>query len=177
MQLLSMKHSLAKLFTLAFTVVLFTACSKDGEKGDIGETGPAGPAGPPGTANIIYSDWFSPTAWTGTGTQFSNFVKAAPGITDAIRTNGTILAFAQFVSDGTNIRPLPATTINGAFLTHWSFFSNAVGSLTFTCFGENGSVMTPSTSNKYRYVIIPGGVLGGRMMPGATGNGTGYSDQ
>lgn len=177
MQLLSMKHSLAKLFTLAFTVVLFTACSKDGEKGDIGETGPAGPAGPPGTANIIYSDWFSPTAWTGTGTQFSNFVKAAPGITDAIRTNGTILAFAQFVSDGTNIRPLPATTINGAFLTHWSFFSNAVGSLTFTCFGENGSVMTPSTSNKYRYIIIPGGVLGGRMMPDATGNGIGYSDQ
>lgn len=178
-----MKHSLIKLFTLTLAVVLFTACSKDGEKGETGATGatgpagPAGPAGPIGAANVIYSDWFTPTAWTGSGTQFSTFVKAAPGITEAIRTSGTILAYAQFVSDGTNIRPLPATTINGAFITHWNFFSNAVGSLTFSCFGENGSVMTPSTANKFRYVIVPGGISGGRFIQSANSGNVHYTEQ
>lgn len=173
-----MKQSLTKLFTLALAVVLFAACSKDGDKGEIGETGPAGPAGPVGSPNVIYSDWFSPTAWTGSATQFSSFIKAAPGITEAIRNTGTILAYAQFVSDGNNVRPLPATSVNGAFITHWNFLSNAVGSLTFTCFGENGSVMTPSTANKFRYVIIPGGVSGGRFMQGSNnGGGVQYSEE
>jgi hypothetical protein len=135
-----------------------------GAAGAAGATGPAGAtgvAGPAGTANVIYSAWFLSGAWTGGGTNYATFDKAAPGVTAAIRDNGVILAYAKLVGDGTTVRPLPASTGLGASLRLWNFFSPVVGTITFST--ENPTaIVSPSSTNEFRYVLIPGGVAGGR---------------
>src|SRR5690606_21359318 len=51
-------------FLLLFSIAFF-GCKKEGDpgpagpQGATGEPGPAGPKGDPGTANVLYSDWFS----------------------------------------------------------------------------------------------------------------------
>lgn len=178
-----------RLLSLLLLAIAFIAvnCTKEGPEGPAGSTGaqgptglpgaagPAGPAGPSGpagptgstgatgpagTANVIYSAWFTSGVWTGSGTNYAYFDKAAPGVTAAIRDNGVILAYARLSADVTNIRPLPATTGLGASLIIWNFFSTAVGNLRFTV--ESTALVSPSATNEFRYVIIPGSVLGGR---------------
>ena len=171
---------------LVASAFIFVNCTKEGPEGPAGATGaqgpagatgapgtgtqgPAGPAGatgatgPAGTANVIYSAWFQSGAWTGTGTQYAYFDKAAPGVTAAIRDNGVILAYAKLTGDGTAIRPLPASTAQGGtsfFL--WNYYSTAVGTIRFTCETENTFTVSPTSTNEFRYVLIPGGVAGGR---------------
>jgi hypothetical protein len=149
-----------------------------GPSGPAGPTGPTGPQGPAGTANVIYSAWFTSGAWTGTGTNYAYFDKAAPGATAAIRDNGVILAYARLSGDATNIRPLPATTGTGSAIILWNFLSTAVGNIRFSV--ENpAAIVNPSVANEFRYVLIPGTVLGGRSAGGVnvpTGvGGTNYT--
>lgn len=164
----------SRLLSLLLIAVAFLAvnCTKEGPEGPAGATGPQGPAGasgatgatgatgPAGTANVIYSAWFTSGAWVGSGTTFAYFDKAAPGVTAAIRDNGVILAYARLAGDATNIRPLPATTGGGVSSILWNFLSTAVGTIRFTV--ESSAVIAPSATNEFRYVLIPGGVLGGR---------------
>ena len=168
----------SKLFLFLFcTAVFFISCQKDGPAGNAGTTGPAGPAGPAGangtngtngstgatgatgatgTANVIYSVWFTSGTWTNTGTPNAFFTKAAPGITQIIIDRGVVLAYAKLSSDGSNVRPLPATPGTTIF----NYFIAGVGNLQFTNSKLDGSNVNPSATNQFRYVIIPGGVAG-----------------
>jgi hypothetical protein len=145
-----------------------------GPQGPAGPQGPQGPQGPAGTANVIYSTWASPTAWTNPGLSFSDysFDRTAPGITQSIIDNGVVLAYAQLSGDGGNTRSLPSTLNNGSAVYTFGYLVPAVGSIRFTLVFSSGAASAPSTSSLFRYVIIPGGVAGGRMV---TGPASGYT--
>jgi hypothetical protein len=108
------------------------------------------------------------------GSSYS-FDRAAPGVTAAIITSGVVLSYTQLTGDGTTTRPLPATTISGANAIIWNYVIPAAGTIRYTVI-DPGAALAPSPSllNQFRYVIIPGGVAGGKT----TGiGGTNYSEQ
>lgn len=153
-----------KVGLILFFTILSQSCIK-GDKGDPGPQGQTGVQGPvgstgaqgvPGTANVIYSDWFTSGFWSGTfGSWYVD--RNAPQLTQAVLDRGVVLAYAKLVGLNSNlVLPLPATGLQGS--TYWNFFINGVGTIRFiTDFAG-----TPSNLNQFRYLIIPGGISGGR---------------
>lgn len=141
-------------------------CSKEGPAGP---AGPQGVAGPVGSANVIYSPWFtSVSAWTSPGLSSSDFSfdRAAPGVTQAIIDNGVVLSYAKLTNDGSVIRTLPVTIFNTNGFHFYNFLLPAVGSVRYTyIYTENPDI--PTITSQFRYVIIPGGVAGGRIASGS----------
>lgn len=143
-----------------------------GNTGPAGPTGPAGiqgPAGPAGTANVIYSVWFTPTAWTTPGLNFSSysFDKAAPGVTASIISNGVVLSYTQLSGDGGITRPLPASYVFTGNVVEFNYLIPAAGTIRYTVIDPAGVLSpAPALTNQFRYVIIPGGVAGGRGSGG-----------
>ncbi len=127
-----------------------------GDQGNVGQTGQTGPQGSTGTANVIYSEWFTSGFWLGSfGSWY--FDKSAPQVTQAILDRGVVLAYAKLTGLNSNIvLPLPVTGSPGS--TYWNFFINGPGSIRFL----TDFTSTPSNLNQFRYVIIPGGISGGR---------------
>lgn len=179
-----MKKKIIVQITFTAYLVLLFACRKSdpGAQGPAGAAGPAGPQGPAGSANVIYSPWIASTAaaWTpsnpGTGITNYNFSINAPGITNTILNNGVVLVFFRTRHYGTTILPdntitsLPFTfdyTVGGVvstdiwtpFISTGSIRINFTNSLNFTF---PYSVVAPVAAPEFRYVIIPGGVAGGR---------------
>jgi hypothetical protein len=145
------------------------ATGSQGATGATGATGPTGPQGPAGTANVVYSAWFSPTAWTTPGFSFStsSFDRAAPGVTASIIANGVVLSYAQLVGDGGVTRPLPSTVTVGVNSTWtYGYLTPAVGTIRYTFVDASGATPSLSLTNQFRYVIIPGGLAGGRSANG-----------
>jgi len=115
---------------------------------------------------VIYSAWIPilGTAWTGAGTVNQSFTVTAPGVTTAIRDNGVVLAFATYNS---LVRPLPFNDVSTANPIVFDFYLPAtVGQILLRAYrNAGGAVFTLITIN-FRYVLIPGGVAGGKMMSG-----------
>lgn len=135
-----------KLISLCMFAALLIAasCTKEGPQGPAGTNGTNGTNG---NANVMYSDWFNSGTWTsGSGVQYFN--KAEAAITQTVIDQGVVLAFAKLTADATNVRPLPANTGTS---TYWNFYLTAVGNIRF----ETNFVGTPSTTNQFRYIIIP----------------------
>lgn len=109
-----------------------------------------------GTANVRYSSWFEAGSWTSDGPDYAYFDESAPSVTQDIIDQGVVKAFAQLGGDNSRTRPLPATTINVNEII-WNFHIEEVGTLRFTAETIDGSSPNPLDSNKFRYVIIPGG--------------------
>jgi len=182
-----------RLLSLLLLAISFISinCTKEGPEGPVGAAGPQGPpgstgapgaAGAPGatgTANVIYSAWFlTGTGWTDAGTDdyFADFLydKAAPGITQVIMDNGVVLAFMKGDPNltGTALTqtfPLPYSVgHSGTFIDTYDFVLDVPGNIRFLYkttapfFDE-----TDLAAVSYRYVIIPGGVAGGKIMSGA----------
>lgn len=142
-----------------------------GPTGPQGPTGPTGPQGPAGTANVIYSAWISdgdPALWADTAiTLYGNPIRrrniTAPGITQAIIDQGVVLSYVRFVGGNT------------PYSLPFNFFFNggqvgvagqpALGRLIYIIYNPitggapNGLL---SSGLDIRYVIIPGGVAGGK---------------
>jgi hypothetical protein len=114
-----------------------------------GKEGPPGPEGQ--SAPVYYSEWFSPTSWSGSSGDWY-FAATAPDLTKEIVENGVVLAYvwlAGDVYDGTSVRPLPATAVGA----NWSFLVHEYGNIEFTSdmFARPGT-----TGNKFRFIAIPG---------------------
>ena len=145
---------LTKILMIA-VIAIMASCTKEGPQGPAGTngaTGPAGPIGPEGpigNANVMYSDWFDAGAWTTstTGSEKFYFDRPEAKITQAILDNGVVLAYTKLISDGSNIRALPANTATSTF---WNYILT-VGNIRFT----TNLASTPRPTNKFRYVIIP----------------------
>ena len=139
-----MKTGFRTLFLCAAILALISAgCSKDGPQG------PPGPAGQ--NATVYYSEWFSPTAWSG-GSGDWYFSATAPDLTQDIVENGVVLAYAWLANDlyeGSSVRPLPAYAVGA----NWSFLIYQFGSIEF-----NTDMFAPplTSGNKFRFVAIPG---------------------
>jgi len=183
------KFRFLSLLVLAFTIII-ASCTKEGPEGPVGAqgpqgppgsggatgptgltgpqgpAGPTGPQGPPGTANVIYSVWFTPTAWTTPGLSQSthSFDRSAPGVTQAIIDNGVVLSYIQPTGVNNATFLLPWVTSFGSNFYSFGYAIPAVGTLRYTV-NDPAAVLAgaPSTANRFRYVIIPGGIAGGRF--------------
>jgi hypothetical protein len=184
------KLRLPSFLSLAF-IVIITSCTKEGPEGPVGGTGPQGvpgisgapgapgAPGPAGSANVIYSAWFETgTGWTANGADdyLAEFLydKAAPGVTQSVIDNGIVLGFMKGDPNLTGAVltqafPLPNTV--GHLLDYidtYDFVLNTPGNIRFLYktnlpFFDEADLGAVS----YRYVIIPGGVAGGRVSSGA----------
>lgn len=187
------KFRLLSLLLLAITFISVN-CTKEGPEGPVGATGPQGPAGssgapgapgspgPAGTANVIYSAWFTtveadwvdsydPPYWALFG-----FDKAAPGVTQAVIDNGVVLSYMKDWTyfDDVSGDPLKSATVvqlpfmaDIDFLDQYDFVIPVVGTLKYL-YKSNFQTWTNTeiAGTSFRYVIIPGGVAGGKMMSG-----------
>lgn len=158
------------LLTITLFVSMFSLnCSKEGPVGPAGPAGPQGVAGPVGSANVIYSPWFSSgTAWTNPGLSSADFSfdRAAPGVTQAIIDNGVVLSYVKLATEGSSVRPLPTTVFNSNGFHFYNFLIPAAASIRYT-YIYTDLPDVPSVSSQFRYVIVPGGVAGGRIANGS----------
>jgi hypothetical protein len=132
-----------KLMVFLFVSALFVACKK-GDIGPAGATGPAGPTGATGSANVIYSPW-SMVTFTGSSSSWSATL-TAPGITQAILDQGAVLVYLK---TGTQVYPMNYSG-SGGYINYYVTVGQIVFASSF------------NATYQYRYVIIPGGVAGGR---------------
>ena len=159
------KKQLTVLVLFSLIILGFPACKKDGPAGPQGPQGPAGSTGatgsqgPAGTANVIYSRWTNGSTWTpdaSTGLIFYSI--PATSLTQAILSSGSIHVYWAVLGDTVNnVRQLPFTEIIGPDV----YFHNPKFTVGNVRVETNNLSM--STSNRYRYIFIPGGVLGGRI--------------
>jgi hypothetical protein len=155
-----------------------------GPSGPAGPTGPTGPQGPAGTANVIYSAWFTLTGWhdstmTDVGLCKVDY-KDAPGVTAAIISNGVVLSYLAPSAASTFAYSMPFT-FSGVNPNILFSFRPSVGRMVFhnTAINSAAGGIVANASYVYRYIIIPGGVLGGKSANGTTTGtgvgGTGYT--
>ena len=126
-------------FLIAFSTLTLTSCS---------EEGPQGPAGR--DATVYYSEWFSPSGWSGTNGDWY-FIASAPDLTADVVENGVVLAYcwlAGDIYDASTVRPLPAYAIGA----NWSYLISNYSSIEFT----SDMIAIPSTTHKFRFIAIPG---------------------
>ena len=173
---------------LAF-VFIVSSCSKEGPAGPSGATGPqgppggtgptgpqgpagpTGPQGPAGTANVIYSAWFDANTLTWADSTHAHFGtisrgnRAAAGVTAAVIDNGVVLSY--FRSADAGVTQLPYLQSTPTTISYNSILST--GTITyFVADISDGDATGMVPTGEFRYVIIPGGTAGGRLMPGAT---------
>lgn len=156
----------SKITTLIFLAAFLIApgCKKEGPEGPVGPQGPAGPAGPTGpqgpagTSNVIYSKWTSGSTWTVDGSSGLNYFEiAAAQLTQNILSTGSVQVYWAVLGDTVNyVRHLPFTEVVNNDL----YYHNAAYSVGKVRIETNNLNM--AANNRYRYILIPGVVLGGR---------------
>jgi hypothetical protein len=130
------------ILLLVFTILIITGCAKDGAQGPAGLDGQ--------NAAVYYSEWFSPTTWSGTSGDWY-FSASAPDLTKSAVENGVVLAYVWLAGDvysSTSIRPLPAYAVGA----NWSFLVHQYGAIEFT----SDMINQPLTTHKFRFIAIPG---------------------
>lgn len=173
------------LLLLISVSVLTVSCQKEGPAGPAGATGAAGPtgstgpAGAAGTANVIYSAWapFVASDWAdSTMTNLGTVKRAnrsAPGLSQSILDNGIVLAFARFPGGG-GVGPylLPFVILSSQPPILLAHLPTAGRVIFYTQRVDNTGGIVVNTNYEFRYILIPGGVSGGRMV---SGTGAGYT--
>ena len=128
---------------VSFSVFSIYGCVSDGVPGPSGRDGQ--------DATVYYSEWFTPSAWSGSSGDWY-FEASAPDLTEYIVEGGVVLAYvwlADDLYDGTTIRPLPAYALGA----NWSYLIHQYGSIEFSC----DMISQPLTSgNSFRFIAIPG---------------------
>lgn len=134
------KGFIAVCLLAVFSAFIFQGCSKEGPAGANGQD-----------AKVYYSEWFSPSAWSGNSGNWY-FDANAPDLTQEIVEGGVVLAYAWLGGDqygSSTMRPLPCYAVQA----NWSFLIHQYGSIEFT----SDLVAIPATTgNKFRFVAIPG---------------------
>lgn len=133
------KFQLLAIFAVA-TALFLTGCGKEG---------PPGKDGVDGNANVIASDWYSPTVWAGqTGDWY--FGISSTAISQDIVESGVILAYCSLPGDiyDAAVRPMPCWAIGA----NWDFLIPDYGQIEFT----SDALNMPGTEGYYfRFVLIP----------------------
>lgn len=132
-----------------------------------------GDDGPPGTANVKYSQWFTPATYqkdTVFGIWGFNHVKDAPEITQNILDSGTVLTFAKLLGYNplvwkTNeVAPLPITLTymqGGVTQDMWTAMASP-GKLKIRFVNDRNIYTSIANQHQFRYIIIPGAIPAGR---------------
>lgn len=163
-----------KLWAFIILISIFSCSPEDGKdgmdgiNGIDGTNGTDGSQGPAGTANVIYSNWI-PASFTGTSASVKymgiNFPAGMPSAF-SIKDTHTILVYFSGYGDG-NVYQLPVLDFRGAQFTFGFGSGSSSSDINITAKALSGSLtniqIDPALGAKFRYVIIPGGVLAGRM--------------
>ncbi|HEX2630885.1 MAG TPA: hypothetical protein VHM26_17840 [Chitinophagaceae bacterium] len=172
------KYSLLSLLLIAIAFIAID-CTREGPEGPVGPQGPQGPGGTPGTpgapgapgapgtANVIYSSWVTASTWADTtigGTTSAIYRRTAAGVTQAVIDNGVVLVYAKLASANNSTVQLPYTVISATSNQFYNLlYPGAVHVVNSNLNGSNLTGASVNTTHQFRYVIIPGGVAGGRM--------------
>ncbi len=129
-----------------------------------------GAKGDPGTANVIYSDWITPSTYTQTtvfGTIYFTADIAASAITQSILDQGAVLVYGKldgynpviWPTDQVSELPIVITYMDGANpnIDTWSDLAT-VGSIRISLTSSLNAYGSISNAHQFRYIIIPGGV-------------------
>ncbi|MBL7709788.1 MAG: hypothetical protein JNJ86_11995 [Chitinophagaceae bacterium] len=142
------------------------ATGPTGPTGPQGPTGPTGPQGPAGTANVIYSNWTNFGANQRDtvlfGVRYKYISAAVTSITAAVVDNGAVLAYVRTVGLPTEVQTLPSFIPDVALMFEHRPYT---GRLDIRWYNMTNTGVAPTavgSTNQYRWVVIPGGVLGGR---------------
>lgn len=184
------KLRLLSILLLA-TCFIFVNCTKEGPEGPAGATGPQGPTGPngpagpagpagpngpqgpqgpqgpAGTANVIYSPWFASNPWEDTTVNSIGAAihrRLAPGVSQPIIDNGVVLVYGQLTGSNGSTMQMPFVFNSGSAPYQFTYVLYP-GRIHLLVTNLNGTPTTGAnwaTNNMFRYVIIPGSVLGGR---------------
>jgi hypothetical protein len=146
-------------------VVLFAAALFGCKGGD----GAAGLQGPPGTANVLYSAWFTPNPWvkdTVFGTWGFTFNHVDSNITRNLLETGVVLTYGKLTGynpaiwDTNKVSLLPILIVynpSGTVYTDtWSSILTPAN-IRIRFVDDKNLYNSISTTHKFRYVIIPGG--------------------
>jgi hypothetical protein len=158
----------ASFLLLCMTAMIFavTSCKK----------GDTGPQGEPGTANVMFSSWFTPNTYkkdTIFGLWGFSHTQAAPAITQAVLDSGSVLTFGKMLGYNpaiwpvTQVSQLPISInyMQGGYQTDtWQAFAT-VGNLRIRFTNSNNIYTSIANAHQFRYIIIPGGARAGRMAP------------
>jgi hypothetical protein len=153
-----------------------------GNPGVPGAPGAAGPAGPAGSANVIYSAWMpAPTTFTAAGwfdttlttiglVSRANF--SAPSVTQETLNQGLTMMYHTFAATpalptaSANTQSLPFSTNAGALIIEANY-RPAVGRMIVFIKNLSSTASFGLLAGHYfRYIVVPGGVAGGKMMNG-----------
>ena len=129
-----------------------------------------GPKGDPGTANVIYSDWYTPATYTKT-TVFGtiNFIADIPAskITQSVLDNGAVIVYAKlngynpviWPTDQVSALPVAINYMSGTTpnLDSWSALCT-VGNVRIDLTSSTNAYSSISNAHQFRYILIPGGV-------------------
>lgn len=161
-----------------------------GNPGAPGAPGAAGPAGPAGSANVIYSAWMpAPTTFTAAGwfdttlstiglVSRANF--SAPSVTQETLNQGLTMMYHTFAATpalptaSANTQSMPFSTTATGLIIEVNY-RPAVGRMIVFIKNLSSTASFGLLAGHYfRYIVVPGGVAGGKMMNGPA---KGYSVQ
>jgi len=162
----------AKLLVTAVSLViglgLVTACEgpqgPQGPEGPQGDQGPKGDQGDPGTANVIYSDWTTPDSWEPAeifGDSLRQGDIIADSLTQEIVDQGVVKVYVDFFN-ADFIYQLPVSDVAG--FPYSLSFKIKPDTLRLEFYDPDNPNSDPGSlpsSNKFRYVLIPGGQAAG----------------
>ena len=160
-----MKRNAYLLICSVAIMIIAASCQK--------ESGPIGPKGDTGSANVIYSAWFTPTTYTKDtifGIWGLNYNQAAPLITQPVLDSGVVLTYAKLLGYNPAIwpitqvsqMPITLTYVQGSTMTDtWSALATP-GNLHIRFTNDKNYYSTIANTHKFRYIVIPGGKAGRR---------------
>jgi hypothetical protein len=155
---------------LLFIAPLFIiACSKQGDTGPAGPAGAPGPQGPVGSPNVIYSAWFTPSAYvkdTIFGIYGFSYTKATTDITQKTLDSGLVIVYAKLLGYNALVwpttqvgqLPISLTYVQGVTMTDtWTALTTA-GNLKIRFVNDKNYYPSIAVMHQFRYLVIPGGV-------------------
>jgi hypothetical protein len=159
-----MQRNFLCLVIVAFSVTLLSVACKKGDDGAPGS---------PGTANVKFSDWFTPATYkkdTVFGIWGFSYNKSATAITQNVLDSGTLLVFAKMY--GYNSQVWPAGNVGQLPIT-FTYIQNVLqndtwqykaipGNLNIRFQNDHNIYTSISNAHQFRYIIIPGAVAAGR---------------
>lgn len=137
---------------------------EDGADGADGQNGTDGTQGETGTANVIYSEWFTntfPEAPIADDNAFS--VVNVPELTEEIKNSGLILVYARRLSgpDSFSVRQLPIIIFEPVNEHYYFDYNSTNNNLVIRLRTTDGTNINSFVYKEYRYVIVPGGIPAG----------------
>jgi hypothetical protein len=151
-----------------------------GPTGPTGPAGPTGPTGPAGTANVIYSAWtnFAVANWTalqgGAPLADRRYTITAPGVTQNMMDQGVVVVYIKTPAGNQYVLPVIFFYNAAPNAQQQLDYRLLLGQIQLRFFNlgvatDPGTIDAPA---QWRYVLIPGGVAGGKTSGYA---GTNYT--